>query len=396
MNIEELFDVRTEPLPEPKVGIAAEGKTAVWLRGGVGDAIMAAHVIHDRPNFELFIKANHVPLLHYYLGDRVQSLTDWNDPHVRAEYKGFVDLSNYPFDEERRFIRTSYIDKIAQTLHVDPAEVTLKRPTAVYSGTPVSGRPFIAVHTGSSNPNRRLPKQFWHEFVTRQLVTNPRIGILFVGGIGDYGVTFEGTVRGERAWARCLWHPHKSIVRNLQVMQSPLCVGFYGVDSGMCHIAGSLGLNSTVVFTCTDPDAVCSAYPNTHHRTPFWSFPWDADAWVPSCSLDPDDAAATKSQEWLYENMASYIHTDEHKAVLAALKPSKTVLNYVTGVDESLLSELDEFFYLKEVPADKDRSEIEMLLLNQHGRLWLVANKRSLPMNSDAEQIVEAVRQLTT
>jgi len=395
MNPEELFDVRTTPFNEPEPGLQPRGRNAVLLNGGLGDGIILARVVQNRADIDLFVKPNHLVIIRQFLGDRAKPITTWGSPEVRDAYKGMVDASRYVFDEHDRFVDTDYHQTAADYLGIELPEYFLEpRRASVPSPHPLlnSGVPFIAIHAGASNPNRRLPKVFWKRLIAQMLEMHPDKEVIFIGGPGDLAFTSPR--------CHCLWeHPGcQNILHNMAVLQHPNCNLLYCGDSGMAHLAGALDVPSFVFFTCTVPEAVLKQYPQSHG---LWPVTRPSEL---ARSKDPFCLQAARVQAQYLSSKCKFIlpalkpYSDERKELQNSLEDVRGVL---AVVEDSLVhhpnvrANLCEHFWVRGIHSLEGTENEEVLLYRNKAGLWLRNGQRTYPVEPSVESIRTAVMQTT-
>lgn len=225
----------------------------------------------------MYVQANQVELIRKLCPDTFSSQT-LNRPDVRIRYGGIFDCPRL-FASSYEIRNNAYYDTVEKYLGV--AETKIQPLTRVNTG----GKPYAIIHAGSSNPNRRIPKESW-EAVALALVAQG-LNVKWLGTVGDFGITCP-------PYSTCVWQFYPELEHQVEVVAN--ASWFFGNDSGFCHIAGMHNVRGHVLFTNTNPDHVLSRYPKlVGHAPPNTTY---------SRSLRVDDPQAVQAlAHWTPENV---------------------------------------------------------------------------------------------
>ena len=114
--------------------------------------------------------------------------------------------------------------------------------------------PLVAVHPGSGSPRKNWPISHWRELL--QMVLSERGRVLVVGGEADYASL--GELRDEFG-SRLLVAQDLPLPSLAAILQQ--CAQFIGHDSGISHLAASVGAPCLLLFGPTDPHVWAPANP---------------------------------------------------------------------------------------------------------------------------------------
>jgi len=190
------------------------------------------------------------------------------DESLDAYFAGFAIIVSYLYDPDGIFQENVACCSKAQfiagphrpdeKLALHATEVFLKplERLAIYDADPapllsINHQPStidqLALHPGSGSERKNWPEENWMRLI-EHLQTATRSGFLLVGGEADMGRLrrLSAVFRPDRLeLAQCL--PLAELARRLRS-----CVGFIGHDSGISHLATSLGLPALVLWGDTN------------------------------------------------------------------------------------------------------------------------------------------------
>ena len=273
-----IVDASARTTPKVEGWSIDERPTAIRMTGGVGDALMVAQVAKSAGKpVHMYVQANQVELIRKLCPDTFSSQT-LNRPDVRIKYGGIFDCPRL-FASSYEIRNNEYYDTIEKYLGV--ARTRIQPLTDVSTG----GKPYAVIHAGSSNPNRRIPKESW-EAVALALVAQG-LNVKWLGTVGDFGITCSPS-------STCAWQFYPELEHQVEIVAN--ASWFFGNDSGFCHLAGMHDVRGHVFFTNTNPDHVLSRYPKlVGHAPPNTEY---------SRSLRVDDPQAAQAlAHWTTENV---------------------------------------------------------------------------------------------
>jgi len=257
----------------------------VKIVGGVGDAIVCTGLVNELKRKDchvtMAVRRSQLNLIGAVRGvDKVLPAERLNDVSVRGEFDVLLKL-NHAFTKGRQIIDMPYYDAVAEWVK---CLEKLQHPTLLLSREQIGRlmvlgpkQPMIALHAGASNPIRRWPEPYWKELATR--LQSKGFSVLWLGSEEDYGFEDENVVRAcgistELLDQTCLlW----------------CCKYFVGNDSGFAHLAGTMGIPGTVLFSATKPEHVIDRYESLQGISTAEEMQYE-----PSRSLQNDDKAATR------------------------------------------------------------------------------------------------------
>jgi heptosyltransferase-2 len=121
-----------------------------------------------------------------------------------------------------------------------------------------SAPPIIALHPGSGSPRKNWPRENWAALGQWLAATQPRPRLLLIGGEADAAQLAELPAAWREAYVL--------IARDLPLPQLAAilarCRLFIGHDSGISHLAASVGTPCVLLFGPTDPAVWAPAHAN--------------------------------------------------------------------------------------------------------------------------------------
>jgi ADP-heptose:LPS heptosyltransferase len=108
--------------------------------------------------------------------------------------------------------------------------------------------PLIAIQTGPSEPVRTWPEEHWTTLIERR-VTEEGFTVLQLGA--DFHNFSGKSSRARRVPKAIDWVNQLSIAETAAVIS--LCDGFLGIDSGLLHLAGAVGIPAVGLFGPVTP-----------------------------------------------------------------------------------------------------------------------------------------------
>jgi len=243
-------------IKEPEMSLPEDcsGKSIVLrLTGGVGDVLMAlagsAEALKLKwwdVNITVACMEHQIDLLqHIPAIDDIITAQSLNNPKVRSKYDVLIEFGGC-FANKRQIKNQEYYSLVSEKLGID---VRVPQFNVERCPTKINGRPVVAIHPGSSNPNRRWPESRWRE-VTEYLVDHG-CDVLFLGTFDEFAM--------EGACVKNASMISDALDEQLKLLST--CHYFIGNDSGFAHMAGMLGIPGTVLFFTTVPEHVLHHYP---------------------------------------------------------------------------------------------------------------------------------------
>ncbi len=109
----------------------------------------------------------------------------------------------------------------------------------------------IALHPGSGSPSKNRPLSAWLETMTQLARSRPNISFLIITGEADEAAHTTLRISLETAPWPIIWAHHWPLSALLPALLA--CESYSGHDTGITHLAASLGLLVHVYFRSTDP-----------------------------------------------------------------------------------------------------------------------------------------------
>jgi len=120
--------------------------------------------------------------------------------------------------------------------------------------------PLIVVHPGSGSPSKNWPAQHWREVIGDLLAAEGDTRVAVVGGEADRDVM--RTLRAGLTSGRVLWWENLPLTELAARLAGSII--YLGHDTGVSHLAASVGTPSLLLFGPTDPGVW--APPHEHVR----------------------------------------------------------------------------------------------------------------------------------
>ena len=218
-------------------------KIVLRITGGVGDALMAvggcARALKER--HKCHVTAAVMPH-QVALCKRLQFVDDavdtkkFNDNAVRNQHDIIIDFRQ-TFNHAHSLREGEYYKLVENRLGipVEPGKFDFR-------WVPRSDTRHVAIHPGSSNPNRRWPEANWRALAWELL--DRGIQILWLGTTDEFGFVNDDSKKLSDVSDDLVW----------QCEIFSRCHSFIGNDSGFAHVAGLLGMpGRCVVFNDAPP-----------------------------------------------------------------------------------------------------------------------------------------------
>lgn len=146
-----------------------------------------------------------------------------------------------------------YLDDAAATVHPSGADREFAREFLAKSDAPL-----VAIHAGSGSARKNWPIENWAALTARLRAREPKPDFVLVGGEADQAAVaaLEKSLHDARV---CVAHDLE-LPRLAAVLER--CELFLGHDSGISHLAASVGTRSILLFGPTDPAIWAPANPD--------------------------------------------------------------------------------------------------------------------------------------
>jgi len=224
--------------------IKPDDKICLKMSGGLGDALIVAACSNIGGDVTIACRSHQMSTVSM-LGVKVMSVYDLNNLANLAKFNYVIDF-NFCFANQLNLVDKDYYSCAWERLgrQTDIKEIPVEEGK-LKSNT-------IAIHAGSSNPNRRWSNDSWS-----------KVGQYYLDQ--DFDIVWLGT-RHEFGWTGSKSIKLSDISEDLGYQSKFLtnCSRFVGNDSGFAHVAGLAGVEGSVVFFNTWPHNVIRHYKSLH------------------------------------------------------------------------------------------------------------------------------------
>jgi heptosyltransferase-3 len=249
--------------PEAKITLAGNTDFLPAIAGGCADSFIS---FSSLPLYRLYDSrpVTRSAQSAWTAYDRIVSWTGWANSLFRERFHEIhpcVLVAPWqPGPDDRRHVARIFVESlypwVPMTESIRAENIQVELPTQVRARQYLlergwnAGHDVVALHAGAGSEAKRWSPEKFQEVAIR-LLQRPELKLLIVEGPAEVGAgraVAEGLDPGRILVAECL--PLKLLAGILS-----RCRLFIGADSGIAHLAASLGVASVVLFGPTDPRA---------------------------------------------------------------------------------------------------------------------------------------------
>lgn len=358
-------------------------KILLKMTGGVGDSLMAiGGVARSLKQRECTVTAcvmpNQVQLIAQLEGvDSVIQAVQSNYPATRNSFDVYLDFAG-TFNTIRELRRGGYYTLLSK-------KVGLEVLPGKFRFLPDPVGEHVAIHPGSSNPNRRWSEEKWTELAYQ--LRDRGFAVTFFGTSDEFGFHDEGIFKASD-FTEDLLEQSKGLAG---------CSSFVGCDSGFSHVAGMLGVPGVVLFFTTYPEDVIDKYTTLKGVSAYEKL-----GIVPTRSFDPKDQVSKAASDGLtVGEVLDALGVSAIECTPQERNPRAPSMRQIAVVGrcpeaDMLASQLSEYYITEvvdEKPTNGDFQAVIVVDPAGFGRLT-VGNKEVNLDISDAEDVRRALREL--